>query len=51
MSKKKDKPRPKFECPAGHMMWVSHEKIHCTICKAQGLPMNEGAVKILRRGE
>ena len=43
---KKNKPRPAWTCPKCKIYWVSCEPA-CVICKSPGVPMNEGAEKIL----
>ena len=45
---KKNKPRPAWTCSKCKIYWVSCETA-CVICKSPGVPMNEGAEKILSK--
>ena len=46
--KKKNQPRPRWQCPRCKMLWVNCEPV-CIICKIAGTPLNEGAEKLLRK--
>lgn len=47
---KKAKPRPRWHCEKCDMYWVSCDPV-CIICDRYGKPLNEGAKKILKKGE
>lgn len=50
MSKKNPKPRPRFHCPICGIRWVSLEP-KCMICKTLGVPLNEGAEKLIKKAK
>ena len=45
---KKAKPRPAWVCAKCKIYWVSCSET-CVICKSAGVPMNEGADKIIEK--
>ena len=45
---KKNTPRPAWTCAKCKLYWVSCEPT-CVLCKSVGLPMNEGAAKLMRK--
>lgn len=45
---KKAKPRPAWTCAKCKIYWVSCSET-CVICKSAGVPMNEGADKIIEK--
>jgi hypothetical protein len=47
---KKTKPRPAWTCTKCKIYWVSCSET-CVICKSAGVPMNEGAEKIMNKRE